>query len=175
MSCLCLSGERRHSESAGTRSPALRLPRLLLRHLCKVLSFALNDQLYIVYFMWGFFSLFFSFLFVSLLLLCHLHLPPLPQLLAVFRFAVLILAYAVCKLRHWWAIAVGFKAVCHNSASVIAPAEGAAQQELTLLGAQWSGCTNSCFCALNMSSGGISVCYRLILWFSISLHYIHYI
>lgn len=84
----------------------------------------------------GFFHYFFSFLFVSLLLLCHLHLPPLPQLLAVFRFAVLILAYAVCKLRHWWAIAVGFKAVCHNSASVIAPAEGAAQQELTLLGAQ---------------------------------------
>uniref|UniRef100_A0A3P9B5F3 MENTAL domain-containing protein n=1 Tax=Maylandia zebra TaxID=106582 RepID=A0A3P9B5F3_9CICH len=37
------------------------------------------------------------------------------HLLAVFRFAVLILAYAVCKLRHWWAIAVGFKAVCHNS------------------------------------------------------------
>ncbi|XP_063076427.1 STARD3 N-terminal-like protein [Engraulis encrasicolus] len=27
-------------------------------------------------------------------------------LLAVFRFASLILAYAVCKLRHWWAIAV---------------------------------------------------------------------
>uniref|UniRef100_A0A3Q4HXJ9 STARD3 N-terminal like n=1 Tax=Neolamprologus brichardi TaxID=32507 RepID=A0A3Q4HXJ9_NEOBR len=27
-------------------------------------------------------------------------------LLAVFRFAVLILAYAVCKLRHWWAIAL---------------------------------------------------------------------
>lgn len=78
---------------------------------------------------------FYSFLFVSLLL-CHLHFPPLPQLLAVFRFAVLILAYAVCKLRHWWAIAVGFKAVCHNSVSVIVPAEGAAQQELTLLGAQ---------------------------------------
>jgi len=30
-----------------------------------------------------------------------------PQLLAVFRFAALILAYAVCKVRHWWAIAVG--------------------------------------------------------------------
>uniref|UniRef100_A0A672PRW4 STARD3 N-terminal like n=2 Tax=Sinocyclocheilus grahami TaxID=75366 RepID=A0A672PRW4_SINGR len=29
-----------------------------------------------------------------------------PQLLAVFRFAALILAYAVCKLRHWWAIAI---------------------------------------------------------------------
>ncbi|KAM8838253.1 STARD3 N-terminal-like protein isoform 1-T1 [Synchiropus picturatus] len=27
-------------------------------------------------------------------------------LLAVFRFAVLILAYAVCRLRHWWAIAM---------------------------------------------------------------------
>ncbi|KAM5273076.1 STARD3 N-terminal-like protein isoform 2-T2 [Ctenodactylus gundi] len=27
-------------------------------------------------------------------------------LLAVFRFKVLILAYAVCKLRHWWAIAL---------------------------------------------------------------------
>ncbi|XP_029445377.1 STARD3 N-terminal-like protein [Rhinatrema bivittatum] len=26
-------------------------------------------------------------------------------LLAVFRFKVLILAYAVCKLRHWWAVA----------------------------------------------------------------------
>ncbi|XP_038859566.1 STARD3 N-terminal-like protein isoform X1 [Salvelinus namaycush] len=27
-------------------------------------------------------------------------------LLAVLRFAALILAYAVCKLRHWWAIAI---------------------------------------------------------------------
>ncbi|XP_064186882.1 STARD3 N-terminal-like protein isoform X2 [Anguilla rostrata] len=27
-------------------------------------------------------------------------------ILAVFRFAALILAYAVCKLRHWWAIAI---------------------------------------------------------------------
>uniref|UniRef100_A0A8C6PMA7 STARD3 N-terminal like n=1 Tax=Nothobranchius furzeri TaxID=105023 RepID=A0A8C6PMA7_NOTFU len=27
-------------------------------------------------------------------------------LLAVFRFAALILAYAICKLRHWWAIAL---------------------------------------------------------------------
>lgn len=27
-------------------------------------------------------------------------------LLAVFRFASLIMAYAVCKLRHWWAIAI---------------------------------------------------------------------
>ncbi|XP_076151505.1 STARD3 N-terminal-like protein [Alosa pseudoharengus] len=26
--------------------------------------------------------------------------------LAVFRFASLIMAYAVCKLRHWWAIAI---------------------------------------------------------------------
>lgn len=33
-------------------------------------------------------------------------------LLAVFRFAVLILAYAVCKLRHWWAIAVTTAASC---------------------------------------------------------------
>lgn len=33
----------------------------------------------------------------------------LPQLLAIFRFASLILAYAVCKLRHWWAIAVSLK------------------------------------------------------------------
>ncbi|XP_036377490.1 STARD3 N-terminal-like protein isoform X2 [Megalops cyprinoides] len=27
-------------------------------------------------------------------------------ILAVFRFAALILAYAVCKLQHWWAIAI---------------------------------------------------------------------
>ncbi|KAF4089690.1 hypothetical protein AMELA_G00069220 [Ameiurus melas] len=27
-------------------------------------------------------------------------------ILAVFRFAALILAYAVCRLRHWWAIAI---------------------------------------------------------------------
>ncbi|XP_053465607.1 STARD3 N-terminal-like protein [Nycticebus coucang] len=27
-------------------------------------------------------------------------------LLAVFRFKVLILAYAVCRLRHWWAVAL---------------------------------------------------------------------
>lgn len=26
--------------------------------------------------------------------------------LAAFRFTVLILAYAVCRLRHWWAIAI---------------------------------------------------------------------
>ncbi|XP_064362649.1 STARD3 N-terminal-like protein isoform X3 [Dromaius novaehollandiae] len=29
-------------------------------------------------------------------------------LLAVFRFKVLILAYAMCRLRHWWAIAISF-------------------------------------------------------------------
>lgn len=28
------------------------------------------------------------------------------KLLAVFRFTMLILAYAACKLRHWWVIAV---------------------------------------------------------------------
>ncbi|XP_072219736.1 STARD3 N-terminal-like protein [Leuresthes tenuis] len=33
-------------------------------------------------------------------------------LLAVFRFAALILAYAVCKLRHWWAIAITTAASC---------------------------------------------------------------
>lgn len=33
-------------------------------------------------------------------------------LLAVFRFAALILAYAVCKLRHWWAIAVTTAVCC---------------------------------------------------------------
>ncbi|XP_029970847.1 STARD3 N-terminal-like protein [Salarias fasciatus] len=33
-------------------------------------------------------------------------------LLAVFRFAVLILAYAVCRLRHWWAIAVTTAVCC---------------------------------------------------------------
>ncbi|KAM9718991.1 STARD3 N-terminal-like protein [Menidia menidia] len=33
-------------------------------------------------------------------------------LLAVFRFAALILAYAVCKLRHWWAIAVTTAGCC---------------------------------------------------------------
>ncbi|XP_034559525.1 STARD3 N-terminal-like protein [Notolabrus celidotus] len=33
-------------------------------------------------------------------------------LLAVFRFATLILAYAVCKLRHWWAIAITTAASC---------------------------------------------------------------
>lgn len=38
----------------------------------------------------------------SLFLCVHIQL----KLLAVFRFAALILAYAVCKLRHWWAIAV---------------------------------------------------------------------
>lgn len=41
------------------------------------------------------------------------------QLLAVFRFAVLILAYAACKLRHWWVIAVSsssFLAFCQQMA-----------------------------------------------------------
>lgn len=33
-------------------------------------------------------------------------------LLAVLRFAVLILAYAVCKLRHWWAIAITTAVSC---------------------------------------------------------------
>ncbi|XP_068197307.1 STARD3 N-terminal-like protein [Antennarius striatus] len=33
-------------------------------------------------------------------------------LLAVFRFATLILAYAVCKLRHWWAIALTSAVSC---------------------------------------------------------------
>ncbi|XP_029309922.1 STARD3 N-terminal-like protein [Cottoperca gobio] len=33
-------------------------------------------------------------------------------LLAVFRFAALILAYAVCKLRHWWAIAITTAVSC---------------------------------------------------------------
>ncbi|XP_051556735.1 STARD3 N-terminal-like protein isoform X2 [Myxocyprinus asiaticus] len=42
----------------------------------------------------------FDLLFVTLLWIIELN------LLAVFRFAVLILVYAVCKLRHWWAIAI---------------------------------------------------------------------
>ncbi|XP_008300944.1 STARD3 N-terminal-like protein [Stegastes partitus] len=33
-------------------------------------------------------------------------------LLALFRFAILILAYAVCKLRHWWAIAITTAVSC---------------------------------------------------------------
>ncbi|XP_068427192.1 STARD3 N-terminal-like protein [Clinocottus analis] len=33
-------------------------------------------------------------------------------LLAVFRFSSLILCYAVCKLRHWWAIAVTTAVSC---------------------------------------------------------------
>ncbi|XP_037313889.1 STARD3 N-terminal-like protein [Pungitius pungitius] len=33
-------------------------------------------------------------------------------LLAVFRFVALILAYAVCKLRHWWAIAITTAVSC---------------------------------------------------------------
>nr|XP_009673929.1 PREDICTED: MLN64 N-terminal domain homolog isoform X2 [Struthio camelus australis] len=41
----------------------------------------------------------FDLLFVTLLWIIELN------LLAVFRFKVLILAYAMCRLRHWWAIA----------------------------------------------------------------------
>ncbi|XP_007577167.1 PREDICTED: MLN64 N-terminal domain homolog [Poecilia mexicana] len=33
-------------------------------------------------------------------------------LLAVFRFAALILAYAICKLRHWWAVAITTAVSC---------------------------------------------------------------
>ncbi|XP_015259852.1 STARD3 N-terminal-like protein [Cyprinodon tularosa] len=33
-------------------------------------------------------------------------------LLAVFRFAALILAYAICKLRHWWAVAITTATSC---------------------------------------------------------------
>ncbi|XP_077580800.1 STARD3 N-terminal-like protein [Stigmatopora nigra] len=33
-------------------------------------------------------------------------------LLATFRFAVLILAYAVCRLNHWWAVAVTTAVSC---------------------------------------------------------------
>ncbi|XP_013871617.1 STARD3 N-terminal-like protein [Austrofundulus limnaeus] len=32
--------------------------------------------------------------------------------LAVFRFAALILAYAICKLRHWWAVAITTTVTC---------------------------------------------------------------
>ncbi|XP_010212129.1 PREDICTED: MLN64 N-terminal domain homolog isoform X3 [Tinamus guttatus] len=41
----------------------------------------------------------FDLLFITLLWIIELN------LLAVFRFKVLILAYAMCRLRHWWAIA----------------------------------------------------------------------
>ena len=53
--------------------------------------------------------------------------PPslLRQLLAVFRFATLILAYAVCKLRHWWAIAVSTL----RYSALFVSAGGAAGQE----------------------------------------------
>uniref|UniRef100_A0A3B3HJ82 STARD3 N-terminal like n=1 Tax=Oryzias latipes TaxID=8090 RepID=A0A3B3HJ82_ORYLA len=34
------------------------------------------------------------------------------QLLAVFRFSALILSYAICKLRHWWAIAITTAVSC---------------------------------------------------------------
>ncbi|KAF7644883.1 hypothetical protein LDENG_00214010 [Lucifuga dentata] len=47
----------------------------------------------------------FDLLFITLLWIIELN------LLAVFRFAALILAYAVCRLRHWWAIAIT-TAVC---------------------------------------------------------------
>ncbi|XP_037538366.1 STARD3 N-terminal-like protein [Nematolebias whitei] len=33
-------------------------------------------------------------------------------LLAAFRFAALILAYAICKLQHWWAIAITTTVTC---------------------------------------------------------------
>ncbi|MEE6465768.1 hypothetical protein FKM82_006680 [Ascaphus truei] len=33
-------------------------------------------------------------------------------LLSVFRFSVLILVYAICKLRHWWAVAVTTASTC---------------------------------------------------------------
>ncbi|XP_053739928.1 STARD3 N-terminal-like protein isoform X2 [Synchiropus splendidus] len=48
----------------------------------------------------------FDLLFVSLLWIIELN------LLAVFRFAVLILAYAVCRLHHWWAIAMTTAVSC---------------------------------------------------------------
>ncbi|KAG7234214.1 hypothetical protein INR49_005491 [Caranx melampygus] len=48
----------------------------------------------------------FDLLFITLLWIIELN------LLAVFRFAALILAYAVCKLRHWWAIAVTTAVSC---------------------------------------------------------------
>ncbi|XP_039192691.1 STARD3 N-terminal-like protein isoform X3 [Crotalus tigris] len=41
----------------------------------------------------------FDLLFITLLWIIELN------LLAVFRFKILILAYALCRLRHWWAIA----------------------------------------------------------------------
>ncbi|EAW94089.1 STARD3 N-terminal like, isoform CRA_b [Homo sapiens] len=40
-------------------------------------------------------------------------------LLAVFRFKVLILAYAVCRLRHWWAIAVSMPCMSGSSPPVL--------------------------------------------------------
>ncbi|XP_069777165.1 STARD3 N-terminal-like protein isoform X5 [Narcine bancroftii] len=42
----------------------------------------------------------FDLLFVGLLWIIELN------LLAVFRFLMLLLAYALCRLRHWWVIAV---------------------------------------------------------------------
>uniref|UniRef100_A0A8C9EIJ3 STARD3 N-terminal like n=1 Tax=Pavo cristatus TaxID=9049 RepID=A0A8C9EIJ3_PAVCR len=54
----------------------------------------------------------FDLLFITLLWIIELNVSylfstlGLYSLLAVFRFKVLILAYAMCRLRHWWAIAV---------------------------------------------------------------------
>ncbi|XP_039192692.1 STARD3 N-terminal-like protein isoform X4 [Crotalus tigris] len=45
----------------------------------------------------------FDLLFITLLWIIELN------LLAVFRFKILILAYALCRLRHWWAIALLFQ------------------------------------------------------------------
>lgn len=96
-SVVFLTGERRNSEAAGAGSAALRLPRLLLRHLCESLT-PPEAQSPPCISLWE--------RPVSRFLTRPS--PPLspPQLLAVFRFASLIMAYAVCKLRHWWAIAV---------------------------------------------------------------------
>ncbi|NXA57576.1 STR3N protein, partial [Nothocercus julius] len=48
----------------------------------------------------------FDLLFITLLWIIELNVSCLfGILLAVFRFKVLILAYAMCRLRHWWAIA----------------------------------------------------------------------
>ncbi|CAH2283267.1 MLN64 N-terminal domain homolog [Pelobates cultripes] len=33
-------------------------------------------------------------------------------LLSVFRFSMLIIAYAMCKLRHWWAVAITTSTTC---------------------------------------------------------------
>lgn len=87
--CLCWTGERRHSGAAGEGGSALWLPRLLLWYLCKNFkAFVCRNIRFIIK---------------------RASKQPLScifQVLAVFRFAALILAYAICKLRHWWAIAV---------------------------------------------------------------------